>query len=430
MKHHEPLPRYINDLWVNWGVACAALALPLVLSAFLTKIWVPIAMLIELMCLTAYYRNRVGVQHPTTLLVVNLTRHVLGASVVVMLVINIIYNNEFVNLGNESPAYNPSLPFITSIVIPPMMALYGCVALLRRGKAKTAIDPTWQYKFTTNDEVIDQILRSEGRFQLRLYTWIGTGLGIAAWTYYLLFFVNVNINKPDILFFWVIPAGALVASIVYMTSRTYYVAFGYRRAEVDPRHHSNFTSLRFLIIKGDKMYLDDELEAMTQGHKVDTPASIDIQRCRTLAPGEAQRYFSDLTGIKDANIRYLYTSGHRDLDNVLHYAVFLGSDQDINTHRLEGRWYTFHGIQRLLNARMATLALAAEISRIYTITMVWKTYDPQGRRLYPIRDYQPSFRLSDFHSWDVDYDDSNWLRIAGHNEDHLLYRLHRALRRR
>lgn len=429
MKHSEPLPRYINDLWVNWAISCLCLALPLVFSAFLTKIWVPVAMLLEVVCITMYMRNAGARQHPSSQIIPRLTKEVLMASVVLVLIINMVYNHHVSGIQVDDSAYNVNSPFVTVIVIMPLMALFGLIAILRRGRRRKGTNPSWTYRYTTNDEVIDQILRNEERFQMRLYVIIGTVLGFAAWVYYIFFFINVNINKPDILFFWVIPAGALAASIVYMTSRTYYVAFGYRRAEMDPRHRSNFTSLRFLIIKDDHIYLDDELEALTHDRKVDTPASIDISRCRALAPADAQRYFDDLTGLKDVQIRYLYSSGHRDLDNILHYAAFLRDDQDINPDRLEGRWFTFHGVQRLLNSRLASLTLAAEIARIYTVTMVWKTYDADGRRLYPIRSYQPTFRLRDFHTWDVDYDDPNWLRVASNNEDHFFFRLRKAWRR-
>lgn len=68
-------------------------------------------------------------------------------------------------------------------------------------------------------------------------------------------------------------------------------------------------------------------------------------------------------------------------------------------------------------------ALGAEFRRIYTVTMAWKTYDYNGKRLYPIKNYKPTFRLKDFGEWNVDYDDPNWLNIAYNNEDRFMFRL-------
>jgi len=57
------------------------------------------------------------------------------------------------------------------------------------------------------------------------------------------------------------------------------------------------------------------------------------------------------------------------------------------------------------------------------MTMAWKTYDRNGRRLYPIRHYRPTFRLRDMPRWDVDYDDQTWFDVAINNEDHRFFRL-------
>ena len=67
--------------------------------------------------------------------------------------------------------------------------------------------------------------------------------------------------------------------------------------------------------------------------------------------------------------------------------------------------------------------LATELYRIHTITMAWKTYDRRGRRLYPVKNYRPTFRLGDLRKWDVDYDDTSWFSVAFNNEDRKFFRL-------
>ena len=61
--------------------------------------------------------------------------------------------------------------------------------------------------------------------------------------------------------------------------------------------------------------------------------------------------------------------------------------------------------------------------------MAWKTYDRDGRRLYPIKNYRPTFRFRDFKTWDVDYNDLHWLDVATNNEDKPFYRLRRFWRK-
>ena len=71
----------------------------------------------------------------------------------------------------------------------------------------------------------------------------------------------------------------------------------------------------------------------------------------------------------------------------------------------------------------------AEIQRIYRIAMAWKTYDRNGRRLYKIKHYRPTFHLRDLKNWEVDYNDHQWLKVARHNEDEFWYPLRRLFMR-
>jgi hypothetical protein len=73
--------------------------------------------------------------------------------------------------------------------------------------------------------------------------------------------------------------------------------------------------------------------------------------------------------------------------------------------------------------------LASEIKRIYTITMAWKTYTRDGKRLYSIKNYVPTFRLKDLKNWDVDYNDITWINIADNNEDKRFFVLKKLWRK-
>ena len=67
--------------------------------------------------------------------------------------------------------------------------------------------------------------------------------------------------------------------------------------------------------------------------------------------------------------------------------------------------------------------LSTEINRLYTVAMMWKTYDREGRRLYRIKNYRPMFRINGIQDWDVDFNDPHWLYIARNNEDKPFFRL-------
>ena len=110
--------------------------------------------------------------------------------------------------------------------------------------------------------------------------------------------------------------------------------------------------------------------------------------------------------------------------NMIHYAVFVDSDTGIELNDRK-RWFNPYMLDSGLASNAFSPVLANELYRIHTITMAWKTYDREGRRLYPIKHYRPTFRLRDLKDWSVDYDDESWFDVAHSNEDRLFFRSRR-----
>ena len=111
---------------------------------------------------------------------------------------------------------------------------------------------------------------------------------------------------------------------------------------------------------------------------------------------------------------------------VIHYAAFVDKD---STGVLEGKWTSLDEIDRLMRRSRLSADMCDEVYRIFTVTMAWKTYSREGKRLYPIKHYRPTFRLRDFRDWAVDYEDPVWLDVASNNEDRPFYRTRRLWRR-
>ena len=80
--------------------------------------------------------------------------------------------------------------------------------------------------------------------------------------------------------------------------------------------------------------------------------------------------------------------------------------------------------------RQRLCAMATEIHRLYTITMAWKTYDSEGRRLYKVKNYRPAFRLNGICDWDVDFNSPQWLQVARFNEDKPFFKIRRFWKKR
>lgn len=96
---------------------------------------------------------------------------------------------------------------------------------------------------------------------------------------------------------------------------------------------------------------------------------------------------------------------------------------------LQGKWYSLSQLQRLLHNHELSPLLAAEIHRLYTVTMAWKTYDAEGKRLYKVKNYRPMFRLNGICEWDVDFNNPLWLQVASFNQDKPFYNLRRLWRK-
>ena len=98
--------------------------------------------------------------------------------------------------------------------------------------------------------------------------------------------------------------------------------------------------------------------------------------------------------------------------------------------KIEGEWLKWGHLRQLAQQGILSPDLVTELTRVWRIAMAWKTYDEGGRRLYPIKNYKPTFRLRDIRSWDVNYDDTHWLTVDRTNQDKFWYPVKRLFNKR
>jgi hypothetical protein len=228
------------------------------------------------------------------------------------------------------------------------------------------------------------------------------------------------------------PVGVFVLTIAYFTVR--YISYlGYYTQQME-WSHGRYSMIRFLIICDDYIFLSEESTEYkmptAERRRLDTPAMVRATYREEISDAVALSYCIKLSDIELGELRFLYKTPTYNVDcNIYHYACFVKDRAQLDNSQLTGNWYTLHQIQRLNRVRGIAPILTAEIHRIYTVAMAWKTYDKDGYRLYDIRHYKPTFRLRDLHRWDVDINDTAWLTVAGNNEDVPFFRLRRLWRR-
>lgn len=435
-KQHITNESAIFSLWLNWAVAVGALALPEFLGLYVPKIWIPILVL-GIMFLLIAYRNTGGKLNAASCdLIQMICIRTLGISAVVMLLIAVAYVRGYVSMFYSPAEINTDIPFL-SILIEGPVAVIICVAHLILGN-NSSVCRRCIIRYGTSSErgFLGRIFLQESRYQLRFLLILAAALSVFCWVYYWLYYINVNLNRFDRFVFNWIPVIFFGLSIIYLGMRYFSIwSYYYNYIELNPRRRATTTTVRYIILCGDSVFLNrtEDFNDIPDANRFDTPAEILFQSRDHFSDCEASRVLTNMSDLQPDkfNIRFMYKSTDTSgLSNTFHFICCLESPDDIKSTTFRGRWYSLSQLQRLLSNRELAPLMAAEFHRLYTVTMAWKTYDVNGRRLYKIKNYRPNFRLSGICDWDVDFNSTKWLDVARFNEDKPFFRLRSLLRRR
>lgn len=423
-KTHNISTATIRGLWNNWAIGFGAIALVMVLSLLLPiKIlpWILIALAYGLMVkMRSDHSNpKMGACY----MLVWVMALVLFWSAIVMIVINLLHAEWFFGVMMAIEPFNPDLPYLPCLIVFPTALIISSYFLIRGHSSRICRNCQARFGYYEPDGIVARLYNREARYQLKLMMWLSLLLSIVDWTYYYFFYINVNLNQPDKFYFIVVPVAIYVLSLVYMLIRYMSMA----EDMIEEKSKSNvkpmMTLVRYLVLANDRLLVTE-----TTDERTDTPAKMIIPRRENMTVGEAAKGFADMSGVTDFETKYLYTdTGYVNGANVIHYAVFLPDDNTAT--RLQGQWITIDELDREIKSSRIAPLLARELSRIYNVTMAWKTYDINGNRLYPIKHYRPTFRLRDLKKWEVDYSDLRWLNIATNNEDRPFFRLRKLWRK-
>lgn len=422
-ERESSVTRVLKNVWRNWAIACGAIMLPLVFALFTAKTWLPFIALAEIYILSIFMRSRYNRSLTVCSLPVWLSVRVLAWSAVAMLAVNILCTDWLVPTAVHLELYNPEIPFITCLIVFPVTAVL-CALVLFAGLGGDFCRRCQEaYGYYAGDSIIGTLYYREARYQLSVLMLVSVLLGAVEYWYYFARYINSNLDNPDRFFFVYMPLAVYVISLVMMGGRYGSMRMLYNAVdEANPRRR-NTTCVRFLIFCGNDMLLHRDDDGVA-----DTPVETIISARVAMGHEEARLLFTELTGMTDFALRYCFTNeGLVAGANTMHYAVFVEADKIPELpHGDNDIWFNTYMLDCALSAGAVAPVLANELYRIHTITMAWKTYDRNGRRLYPIKHYRPTFRLGDLQRWTVDYDDLHWLSVARNNEDRRFFRL-RAL---
>lgn len=424
----------IFDLWLNWVIAGGALILPILLSVYIRPLLIPLISLALAGGLLAYDRASLRSHTAVCPLILTIATRSLFYSALIMIVISLIYARGVIWYLYDDETINTAIPFVTLLIVAPVLFLTTAWSHIR-GKRYSACQRCVNNLGSISERgLLGKIFSQESRYQRYFMLGISGVLTIIAWGYYTYFYINVNINIPDRFFFGWIPVILYLISVFYLGARCFTLwAYYCQDNNANDMSQGALTSIRILLISGDKFYLarEEEYNDTPDGYLYDTTATVTIGYHKEVSIEKATTCLRDISRMddKDFTMRFMYesreASGER---NTFHYICCPDSTSTMEKSALRGRWYNLSQVERLLHNRELTPMLASEIHRLHTITMAWKTYDAEGRRLYKVKNYHPIFRLDGICDWDVDFNSPKWLDVARLNEDKRFFRLRKLWR--
>lgn len=424
----------IFDLWLNWVIAGGALSLPILLSVYIPPLLIPLISLALAGGLLAYDRASLRSHTAVCPLILTIATRSLFYSALIMIIISLIYARGVIWYLYDDDTINTAIPFVTLLIVAPVVFLTTAWSHIR-GKRYSACQRCVNTLGSISERgLLGKIFTQESRYQRYFMLGISGVLTIIAWGYYTYFYINVNINIPDRFFFGWIPVILYLISVFYLGARCFTLwAYYCQDNNANGMSQGALTSIRILLISGDKFYLsrEEEYNDTPDGYLYDTPATVTIDYRNELTLEKASGYLRDISRMDDNDftLRFMYESREASgTRNTFHYICCPDSTNTMEKSALRGRWYNLSQVERLLHNRELTPMLASEIHRLYTITMAWKTYDAEGRRLYKVKNYHPIFRLDGICDWDVDFNSPKWLNVARLNEDKRFFRLRKLWR--
>lgn len=424
-------------LWRSWALTAGFGTGLAVVSLWLPRLWFPLLAFTLGMILFGLVRHNRNAEHPRCYVLLYLGIYVQMWSGAIVAAIELWYSPSIFSgmPGHQLPPEVHS--YIGALVVYPVALAIALWAEWRKYRLHFCVDCRIRYGTPAERGFLGKLYCQEGTYQRHMMLWV-TGIETAAaWSYYFLRYDNSYINRQDIFFFAILPGALYVVSIIYLAVRYISLCFYYDRdIEGTVLRRGDSTTVRFIIISGNEFFLHepDSTEAMMPGDdRIDTPARCVISYRRNVDVHTAREWLRniiDMESMENVTVRFMYRSQSASVNsNTFHFLVFAPSHELVETGKLSGSWYSIYDIKKLIDDNECSPMLASEIHRLYTIAMAWKTYDRHGHRLYKIRHYRPTFRVSDIPKWDVDYSDSHWLYVAQNNEDHPFYKWRNFWRR-
>lgn len=434
-QRRQGMTSAIFGMWRNWIICVGTMAMLCFVAPLLGRVWSAPLCLLGFLFLRVVQRVLGNGDIP------NCSR-LFSVSEVVLMIMTVGLAAAYL-IVQRGPSYEITgqpftehVPFLPILVTAPVTAIVSFCFLAQKKEPRVCQLCHLRYGNVVEHGFVGDLYRREWRYQTKLLGIACVLLGVVDWSYYIIHYVNVNLNRADYFFFLWMPILFYFVSVIYLGIKYYSLWIYY--CHNDEGHlieKPSSTTVRFMVICRDRVLLD---MCQTDLHfdngqiikRFDTPASYVLPYVDSFSEQQARSMFAEKTGIDNAEVREMFSSPDRvTYRNIFHFFAFIDDFEEIAESRLQGVWLSLGQLRQLIEQRLMGRDMSGELSRIYHVAMAWKTYDREGNRLYKIKHYRPTFRLKDIRNWDVDYDDEEWLKIGAFNADSPLFRFRKIFNR-
>lgn len=400
----------IVSLFLAWLLGVGLFLGIIWLGLVMSKKWLPFVVLGVALAFAVYVRARRMSSMPMCYRLPAIITLILALSGIIMLLINMT-TWEPSWIKPQTP--NERIPYVSALIVYPVAFACSLWHLLIGRRSLACVHCQIKNGSYNERGLITKLFYQESTFQMKFMLVMAGLLSVIDWTYYYMGYVNVNYNNRDLFFFVWLPTALTVLSVVFFFSRYSGMWRHYCHNPAMQTIHGDSTAMRYLVIVGDHIFLD-----LYNGLIVDTPVKCFLRFTTEMPHSRASETFHNITGLRASNLHLAYESEETTtLANTFHYLVYYDSIDQIEGARVQGQLYSLNRVLEMVRSRLLAPELRSELERIYTVAMAWKTYTLDGKRIYPVKNYKPSFRFRDIPTYNVDYNDKRWLAVTINNED-------------
>ena len=201
-------------------------------------------------------------------------------------------------------------PFLPSLVLIPIGTIVLAYIYLRSGKLALCTDCKISRGDMYSRGKLGFILNQEAKYQLRNLLSLFFSLSLIMWTYYLLFYININVNSRDKYVFIWLAVICFIIDEIYFIFRYYNLYMDLMENdevlnEEDLESISNTIYLRVYIISGNSVYVNPDTPALDNPEKnvIDTPFFFKVPEYEIDNNEKVSEYVGNMIGYENGELK-------------------------------------------------------------------------------------------------------------------------------